>query len=308
MPIKELKLKNFDSYKTAKIIFDKGVNVIIGTTDSGKTRIVEALRWVARNKPSGDEFKSTWTKDGTTSVTIKVNDNIARRSKGKRNLYTLKEKGKKKKEFVAFGQRVPEDIEKAIGLKDINFQQQHDPPFLLSLNPGERARYLNEITNLDIIDRSQKSIARRLNKDKGGRDREKENVSSYKKNLKKFKWLVNAEDDLRKLETLQRQISTIERSIKKTVYIIECIEEIREDIKKINKTTKFEGEVKRLLSIKEKLIEEEKELERMSELVEKIKEVNDQIKAVKKREKELEKMFNQMMPNTCPLCSQEIVK
>jgi len=306
MPIKELKLKNFDSYKTAKIIFDKGVNVIIGTTDSGKTRIVEALRWVARNKPSGDEFKSTWAKDGTTSVTIKVNDNIARRSKGKRNLYTLKEKGKKKKEFVAFGQRVPEDIEKAIGLKDINFQQQHDPPFLLSLNPGERARYLNEITNLDIIDKSQKSIAKRINQERRETTREKENVSTYKKELKKFKWVVNAEDDLRKLEILQRQISTIERSIEKTEYIIECIGEIKKDIKKITKITKFEGEVKRLLSIKEKLIEEERELERMSELVEKIGEVNKEIRSTKKRKKKLEKMFNQMMPNTCPLCLQEI--
>ena len=289
MSIKELKIKNFDSYKNAKIVFDKGVNVIIGTTDSGKTRIVEAIRWAARNKPTGDEFKSTWAKDGTTSVTIKVDDNIVRRSKGKRNLYVLKEKGKKKKEFVAFGSRVPEDIEKAIGLKDINFQQQHDPPFLLSLNPGERARYLNEITNLDIIDKSQKSIARRLNKERKETIREGENVSSYKKELKKFKWLVNAEDDLRKLEILQRQISTIERSIEKTVYIIECIGEIREDIKKINKITKFESEVKRLLSIKEKLINEERELEQMSILVEKIEGVKEKIRLGKKRKRKLEK-------------------
>ena len=308
MSIKELKLKNFDSYKTAKIVFDKGVNVIIGTTDSGKTRIVEAIHWAARNKPTGDEFKSTWAKDGTTSITIKVDDNIVRRSKGKRNLYVLKEKGKKKKEFVAFGSRVPEDIEKAIGLKDINFQQQHDPPFLLSLNPGERARYLNEITNLDIIDKSQKSIARRLNKERKETIREGENVSSYKKELKKFKWLVNAEDDLRKLEILQRQISTIERSIEKTVYIIECIGEIREDIKKINKITKFESEVKRLLSIKEKLINEERELEQMSVLIEKIEDVKEKIRSGKKRKNKLEKMFNQMMPNICPLCSQEIVR
>ena len=305
--IEELKIKNFDSYKNAKIVFDKGVNVIIGTTDSGKTRIVEALYWVSRNKPSGDEFKSTWAKDGTTSVTIKKGSTVVRRSKGKRNLYVLVEDGRKK-EFLAFGSRVPEEIEKAIGLEDINFQQQHDPPFLISLNPGKRARYLNKITNLDIIDRSQKKIVKYINKDRAEAAKEKENIKSYKKELKKFKWLVNAEDDLRGLEILQRQISTIERKIEKTVYIIECIKEVREDIKKINEITKFEKEVNRLLNIKNKLDGEQREVEQMSLLIEKIKEVRIKIKLGRERKSKLEKMFKQMMPDICPLCEQEIVR
>jgi len=65
--IKTLSIQNYQSHKDSTLEFDPGVNVIVGSTDSGKTAIIRALRWLIWNRPNGDSFRSTW--GGDTKVT-----------------------------------------------------------------------------------------------------------------------------------------------------------------------------------------------------------------------------------------------
>ena len=66
--IQSLALKNFQSHKDTLIKFDPGVNVIVGSTDSGKSAIIRALRWLVWNRPIGDKMRSNW--GGETEVII----------------------------------------------------------------------------------------------------------------------------------------------------------------------------------------------------------------------------------------------
>jgi len=159
--IKSITLKNFQSHEHTTIDFDDGVNAIIGLSDSGKTAILRALRWVMTNKPSGEEFRSYW--GGDTSVTLEL-DNGIKVTRGRTNsdnfyvLHTPGVRSDRHQEFRAFGQDVPEEIKKVLNISEINMAAQMDAPFLLSSNPGERAQMLNRIVNLDVIDKAISNV------------------------------------------------------------------------------------------------------------------------------------------------------
>ena len=70
--IKKVNLVNFQSHKDTTIEFDKGLNIIVGASDSGKTSILRGIKWALYNDPSGDYF----IREGESecSVTIYFSD------------------------------------------------------------------------------------------------------------------------------------------------------------------------------------------------------------------------------------------
>ena len=46
MYLKEMQIRNFRNFHKAKFVFQKGVNVIIGENDSGKTNALQAIRLI----------------------------------------------------------------------------------------------------------------------------------------------------------------------------------------------------------------------------------------------------------------------
>ena len=85
--IQKLNIQNFQSHKDTKLEFHPGVNVIIGQSDSGKTAIIRALRWLIWNRPGGDDFRSDW--GGGTVVKIKIDAREIMRGKDKENVYSI---------------------------------------------------------------------------------------------------------------------------------------------------------------------------------------------------------------------------
>ena len=54
--ITKVHLENFQSHKNTSLEFDRGLNVILGNSDSGKTAILRAIKWALYNEPQGDYF------------------------------------------------------------------------------------------------------------------------------------------------------------------------------------------------------------------------------------------------------------
>jgi exonuclease SbcC len=149
--IREISLSNFQSHKDSHLEFSDGVNVILGASDSGKTAIIRALRWVATNKPSGDAFRSYW--GGKTSVELFTDDAHIVRSRDKDNEYVLGDT-----HFKAFSTETPKEIVDALRLDSVNMQAQLDSPFLLSETPGDVAAHWNKIAKLEAIDKGTTNI------------------------------------------------------------------------------------------------------------------------------------------------------
>lgn len=150
--ISRLRLRNVQSHASLTVPLDQPITTIVGASDLGKSAILRALKWVCLNKPRGEGLLRVDTKQ--TKVEAVVDGRILLRERGEQNLYRLDGV-----EYRAFGNDVPEDIAKMLGVGDLNFQDQHDAPFWFSLSPGQVAKELNRVVDLDLIDEAMSKLS-----------------------------------------------------------------------------------------------------------------------------------------------------
>lgn len=346
--IKRLCIENFQSHYESGFTFSEGVNAIIGESDQGKSSVLRALNWLINNRPLGESFRSHWAKEENknTIVSIVLDDNIViQRIKGnKDNLYHLTDKTQK--EFKALGSEVPVDIQKALNFSELNIQKQLDAPFLLSESPGEIARFLNQIVNIDNIDASLKKIDSSIRKNKAETIFNEKELKVTEEELKEYEWVLEAEEEFKKI---QKQNTTWEKlsdkliDLSNLIYQFEEIEEVEYDIKKAEK--EFSLIQKQLVAFDDLF----QEREVLSILIDKFEKENSKIEYdVRAAEKEFvqiqiqkdridwdryaaldnlirkievkyesvtdlkieigksEKRLKQIMPNTCPICGSPI--
>lgn len=144
--IRELRLQNFQKHRSRKIVFGPGLNLVVGPTDGGKSAVFRALKWVALH-----ESATGLMTHGETSMKVGVlgaEAPVIRFRDSKKNGYKINEQT-----LVAVGQNQPVEVRQILGLSEINFQAQHDPPFLLGMTPGQIAKEINKIVDLEAIDK-----------------------------------------------------------------------------------------------------------------------------------------------------------
>jgi len=200
--ISKIFLENFQSHKKTILKLSKGLNVIWGEGDHGKSSILRAIKWTVINRPLGDEFRRHNTKK--TSVTIiKDKNKIQRRKSDSKNEYKLN----KEKPFKALGQKVPEEISSTLNLSESNTQAQHEVYFLVDQTPGKRSKILNEVAGLEIMDKTLKktnSEIRTVNADIKAQEKSLEIVEDKIKNLE---WIKKADKFLSKLEAYKEDLN-----------------------------------------------------------------------------------------------------
>ncbi len=344
--IERLQIKNFMTQEKQDITFSPYVNVIIGSNYAGKSTILRAIKYVAKNKPSGDSVIN-WDADKTViQITCNKRKIIRIRSKYI-NLYKLKKIGQKKsKKFKAFGNDVPIDIQKVLGLSDINFQGQHDAPFWFCKTAGEVSRQLNMIVNLDVID----STLSKIQKNKNTTDTMIKVISSRLESVKEkrveLEYVKKINEDLENVESLDKQYK--EKALKCSMLddLIKSIELYASQhknslnqvlcggigLKKGLRLQKIALNTEKLANLIEtcqnlqktvnsrppsfKLIERIqkekntliKQREELSSLINNIKFYEDRLCLYKKRLKENEKELKLITKNRCPLCGKKTKK
>src|SRR4030042_795222 len=197
--IHSLHLTNFQSHKDTHLEFHPGVNVIVGTSDSGKSAVIRALRWLVWNRPVGDEFRSSW--GGDTSVDVELNSGQVTRIRTKVfNGYRLGAD----EVFEATKTDVPQEVQQTLNLGDINLQQQLDSPFLLSQSPGAVAEHFNHVAHLDQIDTGLRNVQgwiRQLEQDAKSNE---QRIKGLEEELKGFEHLEKFEAEVEVLKGLKQ--------------------------------------------------------------------------------------------------------
>jgi DNA repair protein SbcC/Rad50 len=195
--IKSLELRNFESHRHSRFEFSSGVNVLIGNSDSGKTAVLRALRWLSTNRPLGNDIVS-WegVSDGKeTSATMVTDTDTIVRSKGKQEKHILNDL-----EFHAFKTDVPQEIEQAINMDSTNSKSQFESHFLLSKTPGEVAAFFNKIARLDKIDLSLSNINKWTLKIKSDIEYKNTDIETNKAKLLTYDYLTDFEVEIADLE------------------------------------------------------------------------------------------------------------
>mgnify|MGYP006921285773 CR=1 FL=1 len=225
--IKSLFISNFQSHKKSKLDFSPGVNVIIGSSDSGKTSILRALRWLIWNRPGGESFRSHWAgKKENTQVTIELGEkDIISKTKGADNQYFLNDLV-----FNAFGTEVPKEIMQVLQMSDVNLQQQLDSTFLLSKSSGEIAQYFNHIAHLDVIGIGIKNTQQWINALEASIKNDREQLAWNRKEEEQYDFLDKMEIDIEILESLQTSFTTTVNTHKRLEDLCITITEVDSEI------------------------------------------------------------------------------
>lgn len=218
--INSLFLKNIQSHKSSKLNFSKGVNLIIGTSDAGKSVIIKAIKKLASNRPTGPALLSWFGK--TSIITADFDGNkVSRIISSTKNSYKINDT-----EFKKVKSDVPVEVSDILNInQNINIQSQVDPFFLLSnmYSPGKVAEQFNEIVDLEIIDRSRRnidSIEQREEKEKNKIEKE---ISDDSETLKTYDWINVTESKIKKAEKLETKINKLKNTLN---FIIDSLNEI----------------------------------------------------------------------------------
>ena len=198
------------------------VNIIVGRNMSGKSAAMRALRLVFFNKPEGSDFVR-WGTDNAI-VEIEYDDHVIQRIKGKENVYILD--GSK---FANFGKSIPLEISDALGFSpiiiereniELNFDNPHSPPFLVSETDTMKGRILSSlgeavVQNLMLFDKAISTANNRV------RDRSKEctllteRVDSTTLELEKYVELDDVLQEVENCHQLLNELETTSNSITK---------------------------------------------------------------------------------------------
>lgn len=287
--IKKIQINNFQSHKETELEFHKGVNIIYGDSDSGKTSIIRALNWLINNSPSGDSFRSKW--GGDTVIKLQEDNNIISRIKTKKeNKYILN-----KNELKAVGTDVPDEIKQILNFSDINIQQQIESSFLLSNSSGEVARYLNQIVDLDKIDIALSEIEKKKKDNNKKLLYTQNELDKLNIELKEFDYLDDLEIDLKKIEKKQKIFTTLKTEKENMNGFITQIDSIKDKLKKYKNIDKKQDAIKKALLTIGKIESKQKEQDDISSIIISIQ--NNEIKKTEidkkiKQEEKLDIIFN----------------
>jgi len=271
--INQLKLINIQSHKKTILDFHPGLNVIVGPTDSGKSAVIRALRWLAWNRPLGDDIRSDWGGKSKVSVTLDSGEII---SKIKDDSQMYKHSAFENP-FKAFGTDVPEEIQKSLNLNIVNLQMQLDPTFLLSMSEGEIAKYFNKIANLEKIDRGISYTNSGITRLNTSIKNKTEDLEKAEAKLSQFENLPKLEIELEVLEEMETRIENKQKTISSLESLINKIDEINQEIEEVSAILSFEDEVNTLIEMHGGIKKQIESVLTLENLISDISEIDDEI-------------------------------
>ncbi len=263
--IKSVHIKNFQSYKDQIINFKPGLNLLEGTSDSGKSAILRAISFVLYNYPKKETLIHFGEKE--TSVTVEFSDGVkVTRIKGDgRNAIIAIDAQGKKVEKEKIDTEIPDDIKEFLGNPPqddfnglISYADQFSKMFLVDLSPSELPRSLSNLTGIEVLEESAKKLMQsyklidKLNKS------DELDLKKIKKELEGYDIIDKHDQDIQDIQLMLEKTVEIESSIAKmepfceidTSINSDAIKEIDEIISGIIST---KSDIKYLIDIAEQI-------------------------------------------------------
>jgi len=166
--IQNLILKNFQQWKTGNITFTKGLNILVGNTECGKSTLFRAISSILTGKMPEDYIRK-----GCKEVEVKINFDD--------NTYFKRFRNKKDNiadanglVFERVGKEIPFEYFKSLGNTSINFgnkelslclYSQFEPHFFITLSDYDKSKLIGTICGINIVDKLIDSINKDIRKD-----------------------------------------------------------------------------------------------------------------------------------------------
>jgi len=304
--LKGIKISNHRSNHSLKIVFSKHVTTICGESFQGKSNALRALKWVALNKPTGTSFISWGHKQ--SSVLLATDKHRVRRIRSKsKNTYEIDGQ-----ELHAFGNGVPDSVQDALRLSELNFQTQQEIPhgsgplFWFALSSGEVSRRLNAVVNLDLIDRIQANAQKKLRTTQT-LEHEYERIVEEEKN--QSEQLAYAKQMYHDWQPIYQLYEGIQRISKQRDELIELLTDVQNQKQKAAKMNKILSALQKdlipLKTLRQTIIKTENRYDSLRILIQRAQHLQTIIRELQKRKETTEQKYKQKMKGRCPLCNRK---
>jgi len=229
MYLKTIKIQNFQNHKNSILNLDPGVNCISGASDNGKTAILRAINLVLTNRPSGYGYKpfNSKKKDITTCSLEFNGGTVERRKSDTIDEYTLTTGNGKTEVYSSLNRQVPDGVAEFLNLSDYNLQPQHNPNFFISDSPADRAKSLNSITGLEIVDTSLSNINSMIRENTAEQKRIDKEIKEVSEKIENIAFVDEADRILVHLESLftkNEQLESVNSALGEYVSEVEKLE------------------------------------------------------------------------------------
>lgn len=226
--INKVIIENFQSHENTVLEFHNGLNVILGSSDQGKSAVIRAIKWALYNEPRGMDFIRHGTKGAKVIIELSNSYTITRERTQSKNRYILKEPNGEEMVFESFGNEIPLEIINAHKISkfkldsdlqsSLNLGNQLDGPFLLSETGAVRAKAIGRLTGLHIIDKSIRDTISDIKKETQINTVLNKELSEINEELKNYenlnnieKNLIETEDFIRRLENLNMKLENLQK-------------------------------------------------------------------------------------------------
>ena len=237
-------LENFQAHEKTLLELDKGVNVIVGESDAGKSAILRAIYWTLFGRPSGDSIIRQGAKE-PCRVKIKTSDG--------HEVIRVKGCGKNQYEvdgevYKAFNKSVPEDVTNALNMDRLNFSLQLDPPFLFSMSGGEVAQYMNKLVDLEVITSSLSRVNQMVRKAEDNSRSLETSIEEKEVALSKMAWVDEAKKAVEKMEVKDRKSFKLKKSYAMLKLELERYDDAKEKVLSLSHVEEAEKALSRILA------------------------------------------------------------
>lgn len=256
--ITSVTLKNFQAHKDTTVQFDRGLNIIVGESNNGKTSILRGILWAIDNQPLGNDFIMAGEND--CSVTINFSDGtyIERgrtvKDTGYYKIRYIDDNGKYiDQTYRGFTNAVPVEVANVHQMPKVNITKdiethlnvlsQLDGPFLLTESPLVKASAIGRITGTHVIDAAIKESNK--------------TIQSNRKLIKSYS------EDLQQKENERKQlpdIKSMEAFTKKYAYIVKYITKLNDSVIKLN------TDLQQISQYQQQMIQEKERYERLKKV------------------------------------------
>lgn len=275
--IDSIDIENFQSHRKTVVNFDhRGLNAITGPSDSGKSSIIRAIRWVLYNEPRGMDFIRHGASRATVTISFTDGSSITRsRTRSTAGEYIVRDSAGKETVFKGFGNNPPIDIanthqmpkvELSPGVeRPLNFAYQLDGHFLLSDSPATRAATLGRLTGVHLVDGAVKEVSKEIRKVTIDTNGAEKRIGELEAQIQTFAHLPEREQQIKVVQGLLLSGEYLEKQIIELQQLYDFYHDSTDMVKSYKDELALYADVDKgllLLEDIEKQILEIKELER----------------------------------------------
>ena len=247
--ITKIIIEGFQSHRKTTVIPAAAgqLTVLTGPSDTGKTAIIRALRWVLYNIPQGTDYIRAGTSTARVTVEYLSGHQVVRERTRSYNRYIVVDPAGERQVYEGFGSSVPLEVQLVTGVRPINIadlevlvnlSEQLDGPFLgsKSVSAPVRAKVLGKLAGTEEIDHA----ARQLGTDMYRRRQDEKGYNSIVLSLDEK---IKAYDYLEEMDTRIEAANKALAGLKVDIGLLERLEELDVGIQEADRLAREKQQV-----------------------------------------------------------------